>query len=295
MRALLFLTLVTCGCAPTSAALRDVPRGRDFWLGLRDAKFQVPAGTPRAEVWRDAAVLVDAADPVLRDDVGYGLAVHWVYRDASATADEVKEWTDRLLARLTRWPDARADSVLGRSFAALSLSLVAAAELKQQRLERATFDALVEAGARALELEDDLRGHDARLGWVHATAHTADLLKFLARDPRLTPAQQTRMLSAVAARLERPAPLSWGEDERLAAVLRSLALRPDAGHAALTTWAASVGTRWQALWGAPRFDPEAFQRLNAARQVLRALVVSLPEGGSEGVTQLRAAALASLT
>ena len=37
-----------------------------------------------------------------------------------------------------------------------------------------------------LAAELDLRGIEPRVGWIHATAHTADLLKFLARNPRFT-------------------------------------------------------------------------------------------------------------
>jgi carboxypeptidase C (cathepsin A) len=49
--------------------------------------------------------------------------------------------------------------------------------------------------------ERDLRGLEPRVGWIHATAHTADLLKFLARDGRLRPADQARLLDAAWAKM----------------------------------------------------------------------------------------------
>jgi len=65
------LALVLVGCAHSARVVEPV-RGRAFWLSLRDAKFALPLGESR-EVLRDAESLVDAEDPVLRDDIGYGL------------------------------------------------------------------------------------------------------------------------------------------------------------------------------------------------------------------------------
>ena len=47
-----------------------------------------------------------------------------------------------------------------------------------------------------------MRGLEPGIGWIHATAHTADLLKFLARDGRFTVADQRRLLEA-----------AWAQDD----------------------------------------------------------------------------------
>ena len=49
-----------------------------------------------------------------------------------------------------------------------------------------------------LKDEQDVRGFDARLGWLHSVAHTADLLKFLARSPHLQVQEQAVVLKAIA-------------------------------------------------------------------------------------------------
>ena len=49
--------------------------------------------------------------------------------------------------------------------------------------------------------ERDRRGYAADTGWVHATAHTADVLRFLARSPKLPVAGQARLLAAIPAGL----------------------------------------------------------------------------------------------
>lgn len=267
---LLALALLLAGCAH-APRLVEPPRGKAFWLALRDAKFVLPAGESREAVLRDAEQLVESEDPVLRDDVGYGLIVAWIYREHAVAAPALVAFSTHLQQRMGD----RERSVLGRSFSALSLSLVAAAELKQPVLNQAQFDALVEAATDELVLELDLRGHDPTVGWIHATAHTADLLKFLARDERLVGPQQDRIINAVAHRLSHGPAFVWGEDERLAGVLRSLVLRRDARLEVLTAWLATLAPGWKALWSGPALDRDGYVRLGNIKQTLRALHVLL--------------------
>jgi uncharacterized protein DUF2785 len=104
-------------------------------------------------------------------------------------------------------------------------------------------DALLDLAVTELASERDLRGYVAGKGWGHATAHCADLVKFLARNHRLRPEQQSRMVDAVAGRL-RSAGLVfvWGEDARLAAALSSVAQRPDADPAPFLAASARRGS-----------------------------------------------------
>jgi hypothetical protein len=135
---------------------------------------------------------------------------------------------------------------------------------------------LVEAATAFLREEPDTRGYDPEVGWVHATAHGADLLKFLARSPRLTAAEQHAIGGALLARIDRSGPVfTWGEDERLAAALRSLVLRPDFDAAPLDAWIAALEPAWNALWKDSPLDTSAYARLANARHVLRSLYVSL--------------------
>ena len=60
-------------------------------------------------------------------------------------------------------------------------------------------------------------------------AHTADLLKFLARSRHLEVSAQRRILTAIADKLARlDHVLTHGEDERLARAVVAIATRPDA-------------------------------------------------------------------
>ncbi|MBL8913788.1 MAG: DUF2785 domain-containing protein [Archangium sp.] len=274
-----------------SAFAAEPPRGKPFWLKLKETKFTALQGATRADVLKDAIALLDNEDPELRDDIGYGLALQWVYRDQVLTPEEQTAFATALLTRLED-KDKR-KTVLGRSFAALSLSMIAAAEVKTPKLDTKLWSRLVFSACEELESETDLRGHDPKLGWIHATAHTSDLLKFLARDSRLTPVMQQRIVTAISKRLEKGDTFAWGEDERLAAVLRSLAVRKDVEKNIFEPWVIGLGVRWNKLWDptqsktlvqpanvvAPRgFDRAEFARLNSTKQVIRAVLVALPEG-----------------
>src|SRR3989442_13187184 len=80
-----------------------------------------------------------------------------------------------------------------RAFSALDLSILAALDNQHPFLDDAELAGLLSAALAYLAGEKDLRAFDTRHGWMHATAHTADLLKFLGRNPRLRPADQGRI------------------------------------------------------------------------------------------------------
>ena len=69
------------------------------------------------------------------------------------------------------------------------------------------------------EREADYRGHLGAAGWAHAAAHTADLLKFLARNPRVSDVDA--ILDAVVAVTIRRHGHNFhhGEDGRVAGLL----------------------------------------------------------------------------
>jgi hypothetical protein len=80
----------------------------------------------------------------------------------------------------------------------------------------------------------------------------------------------------VLARIERAGPVfAWGEDDRLAAVLVSLARRGDFDPAPVYRWMSQVPPAWKALWETPALDTGAFARLTNARHVLRSLHFAL--------------------
>jgi len=269
---------------------------RAFWLALKASSFAVPTGTKADVILLASESLLAESDPVLRDDVAYGLAVAWVYRERKVDPDTLRTFTDRLERRMREGAgEPASDATLSRSFATLVLSIVAASDLKAAVFGDAQFARVLDTALSNLARERDVRGYDTRVGWIHATAHTADLVKFLARSPRLTRADHRRIVDALVARVESmPQPFAWGEDERLAAALRSVVTRADADTAAFDAWLSRLPAQHTALWASQPLDVPAYVRLQNAKLVLRALYVSLPADAT-ALKPLRDAVLTCLS
>ncbi len=249
------------------------PPGHDraFWLGLATKDFAVPEGESAGALALEAADLLSSPDPALRDGIGYEALARWVYKDGLVPPADLERLRLRLQAGLkTGLGEADAGSAYGRSFSAIGLSILAAADLKRPSMTQEAFDDLLSASTGYLGAEKDLRGFVPGSGWVHATAHTADVLKFLARNPRLTPAGQARIVEAIASRLRTAGVVfTWGEDERLALALLSLTRRKDFDPKPLETWLAALSAENTALWkSGPAIDPAAFVPVRAQKQTV---------------------------
>jgi hypothetical protein len=248
-------------------------RGQPFWLALAK-DCTVPAGESAAGLVREAIGLLGSPDPTWRDDVGYGVIVSCVYQKKLLDAGQRREIVDTLTGNLRRGiGEAGTDTVLLRSFSALDLSILAALELQDPVLDDSGYRRLLDEALAYLAAERDLRGIDPRVGWIHATAHTADLLKFLARDPRFTPADQARLLDAAWLRMTAPGTpvFTHAEDERLAAALLSVARRPDFDPASLEPWLERFVALEKSVWQQSPPETTALDAAQNTRNLLRSL------------------------
>ena len=273
-----------------SLALAQPPageaRGKPFWLALAK-ECTVPAGESAFGLVTEAVSLLGSPDTEWRDDVGYGVVASCVYQKKLLKAEERRELVSRLSGNLRRGiGETGSDSVLLRSFSALDLSILAALEGKDPALEDAGFRKLLDDALAYLRDERDLRGLQPRVGWIHATAHTADLLKFLARDRRFTPADQVLVLDAAWAKMAAPGTpvFTHAEDERLAAALVSVVRRPDFDPALLDPWLARFAPLERQVWSKAPPDPPALDASQNTRNLLRSLYVllSMPAPGAAG-------------
>lgn len=256
---------------------------RAFWMALAAKDFAVPEGESAATLALEAASLLSSPDPALRDGVGYEALARWIYRDGLVPATDLERLRLRLQTGLKKGlGETSGDAAYGRSFSALGLSLLAAADLKKPWLSQEAFDDLLASTTAYLGAEKDLRGFVPGRGWVHATAHTADVLKFLSRNPRLSSAGQARIVDAVASRLRTAGVVfTWGEDERLALALLSLTRRTDFDPKPFEAWLPALSAENAALWkNGPAIDPAAFVPVRAQKQTLVHLAALLAREGA---------------
>jgi Protein of unknown function (DUF2785) len=183
------------------------------------------------------------------------------------------------------------DRVFGRSFSALCLSVIASADLSAPFMQPAEVEQLFGRLLDYFGREQDLRGFDLVRGWMHTVAHTADALKFLARNPKLGAGADHRLLAAVKAKIESSDTVFLGgENDRMALALQSAVRRPDADAAALEAWTAHWVEAHRTLWAnGPHVNPRTFTRVENAKQVMRSLHAALSMESSPTPTGTAAA------
>jgi hypothetical protein len=284
--ALTGLALLSASSPAVAQAAAADERGKPFWTALAKDCI-VPAGESAFGLVSEAVSFLGSPDTEWRDDVGYGVVVACVYQKRALKAPERRTLVAQLSGNLRRGiGETGTDSVLLRSFSALDLSVFAALEAVEPALEDAGYRQLLDAALGYLRDERDLRGMEPRVGWIHATAHTADLLKFLARDSRFTPTDQARLLDAVWTKMTAfgTPVFTHAEDERLAASIVSVVRRKDFEAAVLDPWLARFVALEKEVWSKAPPDALALDAAQNARNLLRSLQVALalPAAGPSG-------------
>jgi hypothetical protein len=217
-----------------------------------------------------------APDPSLRDGLAETLCARWI-RGGLLDDDELRAAVARRCRDLERGLGEKGDDeVLLRSFSALTLDALAARDLERPYLGEDGVHALVTTALDYLAREKDLRGWDARVGWIHATAHTADLLRRLARNPELCDADQDAIVAGLEEKLSNvDLVFTHGENRRLAQVLVALMSRKDCRVAPIEAWIGRLRARNDALWNADVFDHRLYVRVENETQLFRDLLAAM--------------------
>lgn len=197
-------------------------------------------------------------DPLVRDGAPYTVLATWIARGAIETSRRL-ELGDEMATRFT---DPRVEA---RTFAPLVLDmLVAAGDFKAGWVD--AFEGWYPA-------EQDLRGHDETLGWLHAVAHGADLLAGFGRHPEVAP---VRMLDLAAARLMAPTDHVYDqmEDDRLARAIARVLTRTDLSERDAVGWLDPIADRF----GADRISTPVPAHISNCLRTLRLLYILADRG-----------------
>lgn len=271
----------------------------EFWRQIKASGFAVPAGEAPLSLLVELSESLGSPDPEVRDGFGYDIPAAWIYRQKLLGPEDLRvllrTWSGNLRAGIG---ETGTDAVLLRSFSALDLSILAAHDLQAPFLTPAEFHGLLADALAYLKDERDVRGYTPPAGWRHSCAHTADLLKFLGRNPHLTPADATRILDAVKEKITRVGDpvYVWGEDERLARALVSLVRRPEFDPAMVDPWLADFAALHTKAWEPTMPDPAVLAADRNATNLLKSLAtfLALPTETAPAVAPVRTKVLAVL-
>jgi hypothetical protein len=230
----------------------------------------VPAGQTAQRLAPELIGSLGSPDPELRDDLALSILTSWIYQQKLLGPEDLRPMVQRLEGNLRKGVgETGTDGVLLRSFSALTLSVITARDNDAPFLTADEFSGLLDAALAYFHDERDTRGFDPAKGWMHSAAHTSDLLKFLARNPRLPAAGQSRILAALVAKnRDASSPYVQGEDERMARAAISVVRRADFDRGVFREWLA-------AAQAASKFPSPASADALRAQQNVRHLLTAL--------------------
>jgi hypothetical protein len=249
---------------------------------------KLPDGVRASDLILEIEPWLGAPDASLRDGLAATLCARWI-RGGLLSDDELRAAVERRCRDLgVGLGEKGDDNVLLRSFSALTLDALAARDLERPYLGEEGLHALVTDALGYLAREKDLRDWDARVGWMHATAHTGDLLRRLARNPALCEADQDAIVAGVEEKLARvDVVFTHGENRRLAQVLVALLSRKDCRVAPIEAWIGRSSARNDALWNAEEFDHRLFVRVENETQLFRELLAAMWSMPTDNVNAAR--------
>ena len=255
-------------------AVAQPPHDRTFWRDIAKNHYSVPTDQSADVLANGLSSLLASPDPELRDDLAYSIMARWIYRGLLSQPTLIS-LTDTWRANLKDGlGETGTNSVLKRSFSALCLASMARRESKAPFMGAERYHQLVADGISYLRAERDLRGFDARLHWIHATAHTADLLAALADNAQITQEESAGVLAAISERLSSASDVfTQGEQDRLAATTVAVVRRPEFEAARFERWLAALQSEDRDVW--TNTTPESLARYQNHNYLLQALFTRL--------------------
>jgi hypothetical protein len=288
--------VLLCAALSINAGATQAQHDKDFWRTIAKQHAAVPEHESADALSLELSTMLASADPELRDDLAYSILATWIYRGNVLSTPTLIALTDEWRANLKSGiGEAGTNSVLRRSFSALCLSEMAKREAKAPFMGPERYHSLVADAAAYLQAERDLRGYDRNLHWIHATAHTADLLAALADSPQLTSQEANGILQAIQSRLATATEVfTQGEQDRLAIAVVSVTRRKDFETSTFAPWLAQFQQEDRDVWTST--TPESLARYQNHTYLLQALTVrTLMEPGSPRMDDYRQQALLVLS
>lgn len=185
--------------------------------------------------------------PEIRDELVYGSFCQAILGE-KLEREQIKDLLDTILDKklLFYQIEQKGQATLTRSFTALLLALLIDVDGQEQSPYHAIFskEQREEIFAEAilyLEKEQDMRGYDAAVGWVHAFAHGADFLLHASFHPDFSYYEYGKIWRILVTKLESlPRTFTAGEETRLARVFQILVYQKKLPLAPLLNWVATV-------------------------------------------------------
>jgi len=188
-----------------------------FWQAIVDNDYLLPSPQTAAALTPGLLSNLGSTDPDVREQFSTTVLEKWLYRGYYTPA-ELSDIIRQLAANLTvGLGEQGTHTVLLRSFSALTLAEIVYYDCEHPFLTASQLQQLLEDGLAYFLAEQDLRGYEAGIGWLHAVAHGSDLLAVLALHEVLQVADLERIMEAIATKVAPPTPhvYLYNKDQRM--------------------------------------------------------------------------------
>jgi len=251
-------------CLDTDAAL-------GYWRPIREQARN--SNDPADALALELLSCLGSANSELRDQIGYELLSAWLRGEQ--LNDETRAQLLGVLRGAIEYPpgDESGDKVLRRSFSALILAELMRSDAQSPFMSGTERDVLLDRAMTALEREDDFRGLDQELGWVHPVAHLSDLLWRFALHPGTSSAQAETILDSVKIKVAPAGAIyTFNEGDRLARIVATIIQKELIDPVILGEWLMTFAApQAKDKWSAAFTSPEGMAELHNTKQFLRAL------------------------
>jgi hypothetical protein len=142
---------------------------------------------------------IGSLDPILRDELIYGILFHWISKN-KFTFEELKKLLevtiekDQLFYKLYEKDE---DAVFKRSFSVLIVALIIQNHREENFLSKEKFYEVKDKLIEYMNNEKDVSGYVEVKGWAHSAAHTADALDELVKCSFITRNDLLDILNAI--------------------------------------------------------------------------------------------------
>lgn len=252
---------------------------REFWQSIIDHNYQVPQDVPLSDMLVELLNYLSSPDPEQRDRFAYGILARWIISQRAIPESDLSAIAEWLLPKLeVRLGEQNTDSVFGRSYAALILSLIVYRDSQTPFLSDDEVRLLLDQARHYLIKERDLRAYIPDKGFANACANTADWLRFLVAHPALDLDDLRRVLNALSDKLitnETVALHLYDEDDRLAHLTAKVFKRDLLDINEIRDWVQRFGDWYEEQDWDDDFDAFRHAKYQNIKTFLRALYVHL--------------------
>jgi hypothetical protein len=209
------------------------------WHKIIDNNYQLDQIDELNALTDELIGYLDSPDAELRDTIAYSVLARWIISHQYYSDEQLTLMVERLIPKLSvSLGNHDDDTVFGRSYAVLVLSLLAYQDDRSSFMSESLVRDLLEQARRYLIAEQDHRAYIDGKGWANACANTADLLKFLVRNPVIQSNDAQHIINTIAEKITMQTSNIYqhDEDERLAQVVMTVLDFSMATSAELDEW-----------------------------------------------------------